>query len=119
MSRARLIDSVQTLAARPYSVLLASATASSGVRKLIATSTGPKISTRAQVEAGETLVSSVGGKKQPSAGSVARRLEERRALLDALRHQLADALELHRRDDRADIDGLVERRRRGACRAAS
>ncbi len=33
MSSARLINSDQTLAARPYSVLLASATASSGVRK--------------------------------------------------------------------------------------
>ena len=62
MSSARLIDSDQTLAASPYSVLLASATASSGVRKVIATSTGPKISTRAQVEAGWTLAISVGGK---------------------------------------------------------
>ena len=61
MSRARLTDSDQTLAARPYSVLLASCTASSGVRKLMATSTGPKISTRAHVEAGCTLVISVGG----------------------------------------------------------
>ena len=53
--------SVQTLAARPYTVLLASSTASAGVRKLMLTSTGPKISTCATVEAGETLVNSVGG----------------------------------------------------------
>jgi len=61
ISSARLIDSDQTLAARPYSVLLASATDSSGVRKVIATITGPKISTRATVDAGWTPVSSVGG----------------------------------------------------------
>ena len=33
-----------------------------------------------------------------------------RPLGDALRHQLADALKLHRRHDRADVDRLVERR---------
>src|SRR4051812_13411333 len=35
MSRARLMFSVHTLAARPYRLLLASSTASSGVRKVI------------------------------------------------------------------------------------
>jgi hypothetical protein len=42
-------------------VLLASCTASAGVRKVIDTSTGPKISTWAMVAAGETSVKSVGG----------------------------------------------------------
>jgi hypothetical protein len=60
-SSARLMLSLHTLAARPYGVLLASATASDGVRKVIATSTGPKISTCAMVLDGATLVNSVGG----------------------------------------------------------
>src|SRR5688572_18459497 len=61
MSSARLMLSVQMLAARPNGVLLASATDSSGVRKVIVTSTGPKISTCAIVLAGSTLVNNVGG----------------------------------------------------------
>ena len=61
MSSARFTFSVQTLAARPKVVLLASAIASAGVRKLIATSTGPKISTWATVAEGATPVSRVGG----------------------------------------------------------
>ena len=50
-------------------MLFASATDSSGVRKLIATSTGPKISSCAIVLAGATSVKSVGGKKQPVVGT--------------------------------------------------
>src|SRR6059036_754735 len=61
MSRARLMFSVHTLAARPKGVLLASATASAGVRNVIETSTGPKISTWAIVADGATSVNSVGG----------------------------------------------------------
>src|SRR5258708_21946829 len=61
MSSARLMFSVQTLAASPYGVLFASATDSSGVRKVIVTSTGPKISTCAIVDDGCTFVNSVGG----------------------------------------------------------
>src|SRR5216110_2435334 len=60
-SSARLMFSVHTLAARPYGVLFASSTASAGVRNVIETSTGPKISTWAMVAAGETFVNSVGG----------------------------------------------------------
>src|SRR5229473_7421712 len=60
-SSARLMFSVHTLAASPYGVLLASSTASVGVRNVIETSTGPKISTWAMVAAGETLVNNVGG----------------------------------------------------------
>lgn len=60
-SSATFTFSVQTLAARPNGVLFASSTASSGVRKVIATSTGPKISTWAIVLAGSTSVKSVGG----------------------------------------------------------
>ncbi len=62
--------SVQTLAASPYRVLFASSTASAGVRKLMSTTTGPKISTWAMVAAGETSVKSVGGKNQPSRGQL-------------------------------------------------
>ncbi len=47
-------------------MLLASATASSGVRKLVSVATGPKISSTDRIEAGATSVASVGGKKQPS-----------------------------------------------------
>src|SRR5216117_867025 len=60
-SSARLMFSVHTLAARPYGVLFASSTASFGVRNVIDTSTGPKISTCAIVAAGDTSVKSVGG----------------------------------------------------------
>src|SRR2546426_3550324 len=60
-SSARLMFSVHTLAASPYGVLLASSTASAGVRNVIETSTGPKISTWAMVAAGDTFVNRVGG----------------------------------------------------------
>src|SRR6266566_2243951 len=60
-SSARLMFSVHTLAARPYGVLLASSTASFGVRNVMLTRTGPKISIWAIVAAGETSVNSVGG----------------------------------------------------------
>src|ERR1017187_3249488 len=60
-SSARLMFSLHTLDASPYGVLFASATASSGVRKVIDTSTGPKISTCAIVDDGATFVNRVGG----------------------------------------------------------
>jgi hypothetical protein len=53
--------SVHTLAARPYRVLFEISTASAGVRNVISTTTGPKISTWAIVAAGDTSVKSVGG----------------------------------------------------------
>jgi hypothetical protein len=61
ISSARLMLSVHTLAASPNWVLFASATDSSGVRNVMATSTGPKISTCAIVLDGVTSVKSVGG----------------------------------------------------------
>src|SRR3954451_11181447 len=61
ISSARLMFSVQSDAARPYGVLLARATDSSGVRKVIVTSTGPKMSPCAIVDDGWTLVNSVVG----------------------------------------------------------
>ena len=61
ISSARLMFSLHTLAARPNGVLFANATASSGVRNVMLTSTGPKISTCAMVDDGATLVKSVGG----------------------------------------------------------
>ena len=103
------MSSLQMVAARPYFVLLASATASSWVRKLIATSTGPKISSVTSVLAGETLVTSAGFRKQPLPGQVAVGLVDHRAFGGAALHQIADALDLHRGDQRADVDGLVER----------
>ena len=53
--------SVHTLAASPNGVLLARATASAGVRKVMDTSTVPKISTWAIVADGATSVNRVGG----------------------------------------------------------
>src|SRR6267378_1600056 len=65
---ATLMLSLQTLAASPYTVLFASSTASRGVRKVIAASTGPKISCWATVDVGCTLLSRVGGKYNPRVG---------------------------------------------------
>ena len=52
--------SVQMPADRPYGVLFALATASSGVRNVRTDRTGPKISSRAMTCACVTLVNSVG-----------------------------------------------------------
>src|ERR1700756_894574 len=49
---ATLMLSLQTQEASPYTVLLASSTASLGVRKVIAASTGPKISCCATIDVG-------------------------------------------------------------------
>src|ERR1700676_4909725 len=67
---ATLMLSLQTLAASPYTVLFASSTASRGVRKVIAASTGPKISCCATVDVGCTLLNGVGGKNRPRDGMV-------------------------------------------------
>ena len=61
ISNAKLIFSVQILAAKPYGVLLARDTASLGVRNVKEVKTGPNISTCAIKEAGVTFVKSVGG----------------------------------------------------------
>ena len=90
-------------------MLFASATASAGVRKVIATSTGPKISSCATVEAGETLVNSVGGYQQPFVGQRPGRLTERRAFGDAALHPAVDVLALDGVDNRADVDAFVQR----------
>ena len=60
-SNARLIFSDQILAASPYGVLLAIATASLGVRKVKLVKTGPNISTWAINDAGVTFVNNDGG----------------------------------------------------------
>src|SRR2546430_7475355 len=67
--RATLMLSLHTQAARPYTVLFASSTASRGVRKVIAARTGPKISCCATMELGCTLLNSVGGKYKPREGT--------------------------------------------------
>ena len=61
ISKAKFIFSVHILEAKPYGVLLASETASFGVRKDNVVNTGPKISTWAIKDAGVTLVNNVGG----------------------------------------------------------
>src|SRR5579864_3546683 len=59
--RATLMFSLQMQEASPYTVLLASSTASRGVRNVMAARTGPKISCCATIEVGCTLLRSVGG----------------------------------------------------------
>src|ERR1044071_7024599 len=61
--------SVQIPADRPYGVLFALATASSGVRNVSTDSTGPKISSRAIRIAWLTFENTLGGKKKPLAGN--------------------------------------------------
>ena len=61
ISSAKLMFSVQILAAKPYGVLLAKDTASLGVRNVKEINTGPNISTCAINDAGVTFVKSVGG----------------------------------------------------------
>ena len=66
MQRMRRPLSVQTPADRPYGVLLAFSTASSGVRKVSTDSTGPKISSRAIRCACVTPVKMVGANQNPA-----------------------------------------------------
>src|SRR5471030_399876 len=87
--------SLHTQAASPYTVLFASCTASGGVRKLIATSTGPKISACATAAELDAPVISVGGNHEPLAGS-----------------SHADWYTVQP-SARADVDRLVERRAEG------
>ena len=61
ISKAKLIFSDQILAANPYGVLFAIATASLGFLKVKLVSTGPKISTWAINDAGVTFVNKEGG----------------------------------------------------------
>jgi len=60
--------SVHTPADRPYGVLLAFSTASSGVRNVITDSTGPKISSRAIRCDCDTPVNTVGRNQYPRSG---------------------------------------------------
>src|SRR3954454_21261787 len=108
-SNARLMFSLQTLAARPYRVLLASSTASAGVRKVMSTTTGPKISTCAMVAAGATSVKSVGGKNTASPRTAPAGLPQLGPLLLPPPDQILNLLQLNRCDDRAHVDGLVQR----------
>src|SRR6476646_2525027 len=63
IERIRLPLAVQLPADRSYGVLLASSTASSGVRNVSTDRTGPKISSRAMRWLWATFVKSVGRKK--------------------------------------------------------
>jgi len=74
------------------------------------TSTGPKISTCAMVAAGETSVNSVRRIEVAFGRHAQGRLPHLGTFLHALLHEAADPLELHRRDDRAHVDGFIERR---------
>jgi len=69
ISSARAAFSVHTPALSPYVVLFARCTASSGVRKVITLTTGPKISSRAIVCDGCTPVKIVGRHQKPFFGS--------------------------------------------------
>src|SRR4051794_6740631 len=69
MNRIREPFSVHTPADRPYGVLFALATASSGVRNVSTDSTGPNISSRAIRLACDTPVNSVGGNQNPRSGN--------------------------------------------------
>src|SRR5688572_2424255 len=69
IQRMREPFSVQTPADRPYGVLFALATASSGVRKVRTDRTGPKISSRAMRMACDTPEKTVGAKKKPLSGN--------------------------------------------------
>src|SRR6266404_277960 len=66
---ARRTSSVHTVAARPYSVSLASLMASASSSKGITDSTGPKISSRAMLMSLDTSANSVGATKLPCASS--------------------------------------------------
>src|SRR5260370_3023026 len=66
---ARLTSAVHTVAARPYSVSLASRTASSSSPNAMTESTGPKISSRAMLMSLDTSANSVGATKLPAARS--------------------------------------------------
>ena len=107
---ATLMLSLQTQAARPYTVLFASSTASLGVRNVIAASTGPKISCCATIDVGCTLLSKRRRIVKAARGQLDLRLPAGRAFRDSLVDQPLDAVELHPRDDRANVDRLVERR---------
>ncbi len=88
---------------------MAFSTASAGVRNVSTDSTGPKISSRAMRLAGETPVKIVGGEPEAALGQLARRRPAGDALGVAGVGQLADAGQLGRGVDRADVGVLVER----------
>jgi hypothetical protein len=108
MSSARLMFSLQMLAASPYRVLFASSIASSGVRNVISTTTGPKISTCAIVAAGCTVGEERRRIEETVCGTAPGRLPEGGTLFPAFRDQRLDPLELDRRHDGPDVDRLVE-----------
>ena len=61
-----VVDALDQIeAARPYRVLLASSTASPGVRKVISVTTGPKISSVLAMFAAPRSVSSIGAQNEP------------------------------------------------------
>ena len=90
-------------------VLFALATASSGVRKVMTDSTGPKTSSRAMRCAGETWVNTVGLNQKPLLGQHAVGLPALRALGVPDVGELADAGQLLGGVDRAEVGVLVQR----------
>ncbi len=91
-------------------MLLASSAASAGVRKVMATSTGPKISSCTTVAAGMHVGEQSGRVEAALLRQRIARLPAARAFGHAGVDHLANGLKLHRRNDCADVDGLVERR---------
>ena len=90
-------------------MLFAFAIASAGVRKVSTDSTGPKISSRAIVDEVDDVVEDRRGEPEPVLGDHARRRPALGALRLADVAELADAIQLLARVDRADVGVLVER----------
>ena len=89
--------SVHTPADSPYAELLALVTASSGVRKVIMVSTGPKISSRAIRIDGVASVKIVGEMKKPFFGSGQDEVQIVAPSATPASHQRGDPVQLSRR----------------------
>ena len=94
---------------RPYGVLFAFSTASSGVRNVSTDSTGPKISSLGDPVALGDVREQRRPEEVAALGQVAGRLVQLGALGHAGRDELGDLLELGLRVDRPDVGVLVER----------
>ena len=90
-------------------MLLASSTASCGVRKLMATRTGAEDLFLADARAGGDIGEQGGRVIAASGGQRRIGLEEGRAIGDAFVDELGDAVALAGVDEGADVDALIQR----------
>src|ERR1700738_3305668 len=104
MRGARARSAETTAAARPYFVMLASASASSSSRNVVIGATGPKISSSKAAIPGVTPVMTVGSKKSPWREPPVRTF----ALGDRLGEDPVDIGGLTLVDNRPDLHPLVE-----------